>query len=293
VRREGQGVPLALSSGSLYTYGLARVFELAKWAGFDGIEVLVDQRWDTRHGHYLRRLQEEHGLPVVSLHTPFSGKQVDGWERDEITRLKHTVALAEELEARTVVVHPPLRWHWMTVLTTGGKKWRIPLFLRNGQDHLRWLLEELADFQTSTPVTIAVENMPIKRWGRWRLRHFSLSDLTSLERFPNLTLDTTHLGTWGWDVLEVYERLKARVVHVHVSDYNAQEPRKEHRLPGEGSLPLAELLRRLVSDDFAGVVTIELDPGPLEAGDEAAVRAHLRNICNLCWQQGIGLQPFA
>jgi hypothetical protein len=44
---------LALSTGSLYTYGLDRVFGLAQKAGFDGIEVLVDGRWDTRQADYL------------------------------------------------------------------------------------------------------------------------------------------------------------------------------------------------------------------------------------------------
>ena len=38
----------ALSTGSLYTYGLDRVFALAAEVGFDGIEVLIDPRFDTR-----------------------------------------------------------------------------------------------------------------------------------------------------------------------------------------------------------------------------------------------------
>ena len=43
---------IALSTGSLYTYGIARVFELAAEAGFDAIEVLADQRWDSRQPDY-------------------------------------------------------------------------------------------------------------------------------------------------------------------------------------------------------------------------------------------------
>ena len=52
---------IALSTGSLYSYGTARVFELAARVGYDGVEVIVDHRWDTRQPAYLRRLVADHG----------------------------------------------------------------------------------------------------------------------------------------------------------------------------------------------------------------------------------------
>ena len=82
---------IALSTGSLYTYGTARVFELAAEAGFDGIEVLCDHRPDTRDPDYLRRLSTEHGLPIVALHNPFS-HALSAWPGDQWGRLKRTVA---------------------------------------------------------------------------------------------------------------------------------------------------------------------------------------------------------
>ena len=62
---------LALSTGTLHNYGLDRVFALAREAGFQGIEVIVDARWDTRQRGYLDSLRQRHGLPIVSLHAPF------------------------------------------------------------------------------------------------------------------------------------------------------------------------------------------------------------------------------
>lgn len=41
---------IALSTSSLPTYDLDRVSGLALDAGFDGIELMVDQQWDTRGG---------------------------------------------------------------------------------------------------------------------------------------------------------------------------------------------------------------------------------------------------
>ncbi|MBE9470562.1 MAG: sugar phosphate isomerase/epimerase, partial [Chloroflexi bacterium] len=105
---------IALSTGSLYSYGTARVFELAAKAGYDGIEVLVDHRWDTRQPAYLRRLSADYGLPIVAVHSPFV-VEVPDWPFDQLGRLRRTATLAQEVGASMVVTHLPFRFH-----TIGG-----------------------------------------------------------------------------------------------------------------------------------------------------------------------------
>jgi sugar phosphate isomerase/epimerase len=63
---------ILLSIGSLRFYGLDRVFMIAKDLGFDGVEVIVDDRWDTTDPAYLRALSKRYALPISSLHSPFS-----------------------------------------------------------------------------------------------------------------------------------------------------------------------------------------------------------------------------
>ncbi|HSR34930.1 MAG TPA: sugar phosphate isomerase/epimerase, partial [Anaerolineae bacterium] len=89
---------IALSTGSLHTYGIARVFELAADSGFEAVEVLVDHRWDSRHPAYLLRLSREIGLPVVAVHSPFM-PHVPGWPSDPLGRLRESAALARQLGA--------------------------------------------------------------------------------------------------------------------------------------------------------------------------------------------------
>jgi sugar phosphate isomerase/epimerase len=127
-------------------------------------------------------------------------------------------------------------------------------------------------------VLIGVENMPAKPFLGRRVDIHWLNDLETLSQMPHLTLDTTHIGTWGLDLLAVYERLKARIVHVHLSDFDG----REHRRPGEGRLPLGELLQRLTRDGYEGTVSLELGPEALEAEDEAQVRAHLQRAVDFC-----------
>lgn len=95
---------LALSTGSLYTYGIARAFKLAATAGFDAVEVMIDHRWDSRHPAYLQRLSQATGLPVAAVHSPFV-PHVPGWPHDPQGRLREACALARELGTRVVVTH--------------------------------------------------------------------------------------------------------------------------------------------------------------------------------------------
>jgi sugar phosphate isomerase/epimerase len=274
---------LALSTGSLYTYGLDRVFDLAKEAGFDGIEVLVDGRWDTRQADYLRHLVDRHRLPVVSLHSPFHLIQVPGWEQDPIWRLKRTVELAEALGARVVVAHPPLGWLRISLRVTGASNKRdfwvgLPLSWFVGRTYARWLCDELESFQRGTEVTVAVENMPRRQIGPLGFDLYQMTRLGSLARFRHLTLDTTHLATHGIDIIQTYEKLAGRVSHVHLSNYNG----REHRLLQDGHLSLDDFLRRLNQDGYRGVVTLELQPDALGAGDDSQVLANLRAAVDFC-----------
>ncbi|MEJ2208998.1 MAG: sugar phosphate isomerase/epimerase [Anaerolineae bacterium] len=270
---------IALSTGSLYTYGLARVFALAAEAGFDAIEILVDHRWDSRQPAYLRRLSAEAGLPIAVVHNPFK-PFVPGWPHDSLGRLRESVAVAHEVGAPVVVAHLPLRIGGARLEFFGLRRGPalLPLPLGGEKAYRDFLLNGLASFEAEQGIKIGVENMPAKRaLGRALDIHW-LNDLETLGQMPHLTLDTTHVGTWGLDLLAVYEQLKARIVHVHLSDFDGNE----HRLPGSGHLPLGGLLQRLVRDGYEGAVTLELGPEVLEAEDESRVRTHLRRVVQFC-----------
>ncbi len=270
---------IALSTGSLYSYGMARVFELAAQAGYDGIEVLVDHRWDTRQPVYLRRLSADHGLPIVVVHSPFV-IEAPGWPADQLGRLQHTVALAQEVGAPTVVTHLPFRLHaivghWHAYRP---RHFFLPMPLPRREPYYHFLRNGMAELEAETGITVAVENMPSKRFLGLKINGYWFNSPVELESFPHLTLDTTHLGTWGLDPLEVYEQLRERVVHVHLSNYDG----REHRLPPDGHLSLAGLLRHLARDGYQGVVTVETDPDALDAGDEAKCLAALRRALEFC-----------
>jgi sugar phosphate isomerase/epimerase len=271
---------IALSTGSLYTYGTARVFDLAARAGFDGIEIMIDHRWDTRQPDYLRALSRDHDLPIVVLHSPFLTLDTPGWPEDALGRLQHTVKLAQALDVPTVVTHLPFRFHALVGRWYAARQRIIKLSvpIRRRESYSRFLCNGLEAFEAEAGVTVAIENMPAHRFLGRRVNSYAFNSIAEIARFPHLTLDTTHLGTWGMDPVAVYEQLRERVAHVHLSNFDG----REHRSPPDGRLRLAALLRRLADDGYQGVVTVETGPDALHAEDRNRCLAALRRALAFC-----------
>jgi len=127
-------------------------------------------------------------------------------------------------------------------------------------------------------VTIAVENMPDRRFLGLSIPLYWFNRLDLLSRFPHLTLDTTHLGTWGLDPVEVYRAIRTKVRHVHLSNHDG----REHRSPPEGHLPLDKLLQALDGDGYEGAVSVECAPDALDAEDEERCREALERALAFC-----------
>jgi len=270
---------ILLSTGSLYTFGLQRVFALAAQAGFEGVEILIDERWDTRQADYLRRLSGEYQLPIHSLHNPFT-LHIPGCPTDPVESVKASTALAQELGVKTIVLHLPLRVGYVVLSSFKKRRLRLPTYPSPFAGLRRWMERQLTAFEAHNGVRLCVENMPAMHFLGWRFDPCWWNTVDEWKQFPHLTLDTTHLGTWGLNPLEVYQQIKERVSHLHLSNFNG----KEHRRLGDGHLPLADLLRAMRDADYQGAIVVELDPSALDVHDEAMVLAHLKAQVAFCRQ---------
>ena len=268
---------LLLSTGSLYTQPVARVFAWAAEAGFEGVELLVDVRPETRDPGHLRRCIEAEGLPVPVVHVPFHSQPTPEWGADSIGRVLATARLAGELAAGLVVVHLPL-WH--------------------ERRFARWLREELPRVEEEMGLVLAVENLPAKRWllpglrlRRWpfllgeRPRGGALGALLhrisrpdrrfntpeELARFEHVVFDTTHWARRG-DVFAFWEKLRHRVVHIHVANYARGSG---HRLPCDGDIDMGRFIRSAYASGYRGHLTAELCPRALGDPCERVIRQRL------------------
>ena len=266
------------STGSLHSYGLDHCWALAARTGFDGLEVVVDARWDTRQADYLAGLTDRYGLPVVALHAPFDSATLPGWPTDPLSRIAATVRLAEAVGAQVVVHHLPPRW-WMRRPPGHGSEFSAP---DRGEDaYRRWMLDGYRTIQSGTTVRLCVENLPAIRVLGRRLNPALWNTPAEISRFSSLTMDTTHLGTWGLDPVDYYEQLEDHIGHVHLSNFDG----RQHRRPEEGRLPLDRLLARMCAGGYSGAVTLELRSDVLEVGaPDATVAGRMAASLAFCRQ---------
>ena len=241
---------ILFSSGTLYQWPLKEIFSLAKEAGFDGCDLVVNRSLD--EPRFRETIQEALAiLPAYSLHVPFTKLAVWGTQAKALVR---SVQTARELGIRLVNFHPPSWFHH-----------EISFY--------RWF-RRIHDFQKELDcqdVLLAIENMP--RIGkRLKLAPYVLNDYQDLLEFGikrNLyfTFDTTHIGTFDLDpvvsFLSFYktERLK----NVHLSDSTAVE---SHLFLGRGALPIARLLNTMRRVGYDGMVTLEVAPQELPVTKE-------------------------
>lgn len=243
-------VPVVFSTGSLHPFGLERVFGWAAEAGFDGVEVMMDDRWDTHQPAYLVDLADGHGLPILALHPPiYRG----AWRLGGEETLVRSARLARRISCPVVVAHPP----------------------PPGRPLRRWAAGPLAAARAEG-VAVAVENMPANGPGFFGVRRATCHLPEHLAGIGEVTLDTSHAGAGGVDLLAARERLAAQLRHVHLSDSNLVLGKDEHRLPGKGSLPLKPFLAALAAGGYPGAVSLELKPWPLGTPDTGVILDRMR-----------------
>lgn len=236
-----QPVPVGLSTASVWPLKAGAGFELAAELGYDGVEVMVWADPVSQDVSALRRWSRRTGMPVLSVHSPSLLITQRVWSPDPVVRLRMSVEAAQELGARTVVVHPPFRWQ------------------RRYGDAFGDLVDELEE---TSGIEIAVENMfkvrPPGGSRTTRVSAFRPSIDPTDVGFRHYTLDLSHTAAAKMDALALADRMGEGLSHVHLADGTGL-PKDEHMVPGRGDQPCAELLEKLVAGGFDGQIVLEVN----------------------------------
>ena len=103
-------IRVTLSTASVYPGTCATAFELASRLGYDGIEVMVWTDVVSQEAGALRALSRHYGIPVLSVPAPTWLITQRVWGPEPWTKIDRSIELAADLDAPTVVLHPPFRW---------------------------------------------------------------------------------------------------------------------------------------------------------------------------------------
>jgi sugar phosphate isomerase/epimerase len=229
--------PVLLSTSSVFPEPTSAAFATAAALGYDGVEVMVWTDAVSQDAEALRGLSKHYRMPVRSVHAPCLLVTQRVWSPDPWERLRRSAALAEALEAPTVVVHPPFSWQ---------------------RDYAKNFSTGLAKLRESFPgIQFAVENMfPVRMAGRDFVPYSPGWDPTKVG-FDAYTLDLSHCSASRSDALAMADTMGAAMTHVHLGDGKG-EGRDEHLVPGRGNQPCAELLGSLAGRGYRGSIAVEV-----------------------------------
>ncbi|WP_084252700.1 sugar phosphate isomerase/epimerase family protein [Devriesea agamarum] len=235
-------IPVGLSSSSVFPLGLSDTFRIADHLGYDGVEVMVSASHLSRDVRGLRSLSKAHHQPILSLHAPTLFFLQHVWGPSPWPKIERTVQMAVDLDTPVVVAHPPFRWQTR---------------------YAREFVDGVAALEAEYGVQVAVENMYPWRLGfREAMIYLPSHDPTD-QPYNHCTIDLSHAATAGDDVLAMLDRLGDRLAHLHLADGSGRTTKDEHRPPGEGNQPCAEVLRRLANRGFSGSVVVEVTTSTL------------------------------
>jgi len=218
-------------------------------------------------------------LPVLVCHTPFT-QQVSGWKvKGELDLVLQTLELAERLSSESIVVHLPAKCGEF-IIQTPLQRHRLPWIINPEAEIKRWIENDLAALQATTPINIALENIPKRKFfGRkWDVFYWNSPEEWS-QVHSALTLDTTHWATKDINPTEMFLLAKDNVKNIHLSNYDSGV---EHRMPHVGDLDLAEFLQTIVANDYSGTVSVELHPNALGFPDRTAIARNLAATVAFC-----------
>ena len=85
-----------------------------------------------------------------------------------------------------------------------------------------------------------------------------------------ITLDLFHCANAGYSLETIIKRLSSSIVHVHLNDYSLSE--RKSVCPGEGSLPIKQVIDLLKEQKYKGLFMIE---------SNLANKEHLKKVLSL------------
>jgi sugar phosphate isomerase/epimerase len=230
-------IKVALSTASVFPERTPDAFETAARLGYDAIEVMVTADPVSQDASVLRKLSDYYDIPVVAVHAPNLLITQRVWGRDPWTKLVRSRELAEAVGARVVVVHPPFLWQ---------------------RDYARDFQVGIAEMSAASRVAFAVENLyPLLR-GETEIAAYSPHWNPVEMDCAAATLDVSHAAVSDSDVLAMATALGDRLAHVHLGDGTKPGLPDEHLVPGRGTQPCGELLRRLSDTGYEGYVVLEV-----------------------------------
>ena len=220
--------------------GLEKTLEFIEGLGIEYAELV--HQFPTEH--ITPDVLESYNLKYT-IHTPFMDVNIaalqDKSRINSIEQIKHSIDLANEIDAEAVVVHPGLA-------SFLAKKYFLDDVYKAAND----AISEINDYSNDLGVMTTIENMPDFE----AMIYQNINDLNDLlvGLDMGMTLDIGHANHVGYAPDEmIFDSIK----HIHIHDNFGDDD--AHLALGEGSIDLKHIVETLESKSYNGIYIIEVN----------------------------------
>ena len=240
---------IVLSTDSLRGYGLNRVFQFARDAGFDGLDLQITPKdFDTQNPDYIKELINGYSLPVVTVQAP---------EKSGEKKILEYIEFTKAIGAKILILQAP-------------KIFEIKL--------TSWLKNEIPKIRKGERISIAMENAPATMLLGIFPEH-AMNNISELIKFKHICLDTGRTVERKEDLIVTLKKLIKYLVHIHIS--NVKKGQGGH-LPEDGLLPMESFLTKLSEEGYKGSLSLKVNPKHLSIGNDEAVLKSLKGSIEFC-----------
>ena len=225
---------LLLSSQSFPNYGLERFFAFTKKAGYDGVEIVVCDNYDTQNPKYLKDLEKRFKLPIRSFSLP---------KKNEEKYIEAFQEVVKEFRDVDINLSSP------EILSFKYKKWIAKVVPRLSREY------GLLFQRKNSPFRLFLGILPSR----------TENSLFSLREAGNVCLDVSALWESKEEIMRTISFLGKHLRHIYLSNVFKNVP---YSLPQNGVLPLESFLTRLAQNKYAGDFTMRISPKRLSSDNE-------------------------
>lgn len=228
---------LLLHSQSFPHYGLERFFEFAQKVGFDGVEISVNENFDTQNAEYLKKLEKRYNMPIRAFSLPHKKEEnfIEAFENvvKEFPKAHLNLASPQSFSFKYK------RWI-ENMVPKLCKKYDLKLNRRNA------------------PFQLIFGMIPER----------TENSLFSLREKGSVCLDLSALWASKQEIMRSIGFLNEKMRFVYLSNVNRNVPYAP--LP-VGVLPLESFLTKLAQNRYQGHFSLKINPRELHEGDDEKV----------------------
>ncbi|HRX63710.1 MAG TPA: TIM barrel protein [Candidatus Absconditabacterales bacterium] len=242
-----------LSTDVLNGFGLDLVFESAKKAGFDGIDLALYKNFDAWNIDYVKKLSEKHDLPVevVQVSSKLNKKEME-----------KALDLCEALNVSSITINAPKFFDYKSF---NFIKDNISTYKKANKD---------ISFGIINPIDSSFFAVPIPKY-----RFSNLVEI--IKKYGcNIGLDVSALDEDSFedDFMRKIEDFLPYISVIYLGDKNKSG--KSHILPGDGVLKLPSFLKKVKEKKYARYFSLKIDISKSDLADGDKVDLILKKGVN-------------